>query len=79
MILFFSLTIIGGLIIGAFKSIYEPAKGLPLDTKHVFYNTYEENQYELRCVNRQRIFVSLLSNVAVVVLVAVLYWLCSPD
>ena len=83
MITFFLLAALGGLFIGIAQGVYEtirqPLKALPLDEKHLFYNSFEDNQKVLRSIQRYDFFQSLISNVAVVLLVAVLYWLCLSD
>ncbi len=83
MIQFFVWAVIGGILLGVCNAIYEsiaqPLQSLPVDVKHVFYNTYEENQEVLASIRRQKLFQSLISNVATVLLVVLLYWLCLSD
>lgn len=79
MINFFIWTIIAGFFIGICNGIYEtiaqPLKSLPIDVKHVFYNNYEENQKVISSIQSHGFFQSLLSNVVLAALVALLYWI----
>lgn len=81
MIAFFVYTGIGGLIIGVFHGYIEsrisaPTKCPNAQMERLFYRTPEENEARDKITRRHSFYRTVLSNVALVSLVLLLYWLC---
>ena len=68
---------IGSAIIGIISSIFECFIDEPTPVEILFYNSSEENIRKNKIISLQRFCLSLLTNVAIVLLVLVLYLLYS--
>ena len=83
MITFFILAFIAGCFWGILELIYEGTakqiRSLPIDTQHIFYNSYEENQKILDSIQNRKTFQSLISTVVSAVVIALLYWIYLSD